>query len=313
MILFPFIPNYFIKLFKKETMKKTMIFGLCLILAIPVMSQEKKDTTYWKSSGNISVNFSELSFSNWAAGGKSSISGVGLINYSAIYSKDKINWENNFNFGYGLIKEGKNDVTKSEDKIDINSKLGLKSSYEKLLYTALFNFRTQFANGYNYLNTINRISGFMAPAYLNLSIGIDYKPFNELSFFMSPVSGKVIIVNDKSISQNYGLKPGSISKGEFGAMLKCQLKTPVVKNVDIDTQISLFSNYFDKPQNIDVLWDLVLNMKINNFLSASFIANLIYDDNIKIKVDKNNDGIIDGEGPRIQFKQLLGIGFNYKF
>jgi hypothetical protein len=293
---------------------KTLIFlGIFLLLLSPVFSQEKKDTTYWKTSGTLSVNFSELSFSNWAAGGKSSVSGVGLINYSANYLKDKISWENTFNFGYGLLKEGKKNITKSEDKIDISSKLGLKTGTEKLLYSTLFNFRTQFANGYDYPNVTDRISGFMAPAYLNLAVGIDYKPTKILSFLISPVSGKITLVTDENLAEKYGLKSGSKSRSEFGATFKSQLKTTIVKNVDIDTQLSLFSNYLDKPQNIDVIWDMIINMKINNFLSASFITNLIYDDNIKIKVDKNNDGIIDGEGPRTQFKQLLGIGFSYKF
>lgn len=293
---------------------KTVLFILLIpLLSVAAYSQDKKDTTYWHKDGNLSLNFSELSFTNWAAGGKNSVSGVGLANYSANYIKNKVEWENVFHFGYGLLKEGKNDVTKSEDKIDISSKLGLKSKSDKLFYTTLMNFRTQFANGYNYPNTEDKISGFMAPAYLNLSFGIDYKPTPELSMFFSPLSGKVTIVGDETLAGKFGLKPGTKTRGEFGASFKSQLKTPVVKNVDIDTQLSLFSNYLDKPQNIDVLWDLIVNMKINNFLSVSFIANMIYDDNIKIKTDKNDDGVMDGEGPRMQFKQLLGVGFNLKF
>lgn len=240
-------------------MKTILLFIVISFLISPSFSQEKKDTTYWKTGGNLSVNFSELSFSNWAAGGKSSVSGVGLINYSAIYNKDKISWENNFNFGYGLLKEGKNAVTKSEDKIDISSKIGRKTGSDKLLYSTLFNFRTQFANGYNYPDVTNRISGFMVLAYINLALGIDYKPSKILSLFLSPVSGKVTIVNDATLAENYGLKPGSKARGEFGATFKSQLKIPLVKNVDIDTQVSLFSNYLDKPQNIDVNWDMILN------------------------------------------------------
>lgn len=294
-------------------MKKSYLL-ICLLFMMAVsVAQPEKDTTYWQTDGNLSLNFSELSFTNWAAGGKNSVSGVGLINYSAKYVKDKIAWENSFHFGYGLLKEGKNDITKSEDKIDISSKLGVKSKSEKLLYSGLLNFRTQFADGYNYPNTTDRISGFMAPAYLNLAIGIDYKPSARISMFLSPVSGKVTIVSDESLGSKFGLDPGAKSRGEFGATFKGQLKTPLVKNVDIDTQFSLFSNYLDKPQNIDVLWDFIVNMKVNNFLSVNFISNLIYDDNIKIKKDKNGDDIFESEGPAIQFKQLLGVGFNLKF
>jgi hypothetical protein len=294
-------------------MKTVCLLTLLLSTSLFTSAQTGKDTSYWHTDGNFSLNFSELSFTNWAAGGKNSISGVGLINYSAKYIKDKIAWENSFHFGYGLLKEGKNDLTKSEDKIDISSKLGVKSKSEKILYTGLMNFRTQFADGFNYPNTTNRISGFMAPAYFNLAVGIDYKPSPKLSMFLSPVSSKVTIVSDKTLATKYGLEPDTKARGEFGATFKCQLKTPIVKNVDIDTQLSLFSNYLDKPQNIDVLWDFIVNMKVNNFLSVNFISNLIYDDDIKIKKDKNGDGIFESEGPAIQFKQLLGVGFNFKF
>ncbi|NQU86026.1 MAG: DUF3078 domain-containing protein [Mariniphaga sp.] len=282
-------------------------------LTISLFAQEKADTSYWNTNGNISLNFSEVSFSNWAAGGKSSVSGVGLLNFSVNYAKDKIIWENTLNFGYGLLKEGKNDATKSEDKIDLNSKLGLQTGSEKLLYSALFNFRTQFAPGYNYPNVTDEISNFLAPGYLNLALGIDYKPSEKLSIFVSPLSGKLTIVDNLGLSEKFGLEIGKKSRGEFGATFKTQLKTPLVKNVDIDTQLSLFSNYLDTPQNIDVVWDLIINMKINDFLSANFISNLIYDDDIKIDIDENEDGVFDGKGPRVQFKQLLGIGLSYKF
>ena len=32
-----------------------------------------------------------------------------------------------------------------------------------------------------------------------------------------------------------------------------------------------------------------------------------------ILLDNNNDGIIDGIGPRTQFKEVLGVGLTYKF
>ncbi|WP_423129656.1 hypothetical protein [Gaoshiqia sp. Z1-71] len=54
-------------------------------------------------------------------------------------------------------------------------------------------------------------------------------------------------------------------------------------------------------------------MKINSFLSANLITNLIYDNDIKIPIDKDHDGLTDEIGPRIQFKELFGIGLNVKF
>jgi len=294
---------------------KTLFTIAISLISFSLLAQVESDTTYWKANGNISLNFSEVSFTNWAAGGESSVSGVGLFNLSANYEKDIVLWENSFKFNYGLLKKGNNKLAKSEDIIDINSKFDVKTKSDKLFYSAMFNFRSQFANGYNYPDTNTKISGFLAPAYITAGLGIDYKSSEKLSLSALPASSKITIVNDDALSTTgaFGVEPGSKSRAEFGATVKAQFKAPVVENVNIDTQISLFSNYLDTPQNIDIVWDFAVNMKINDFLSANFLSNLIYDDDIKTAADDDGNGNIDSEGPRIQFKQLLGIGLSYNF
>ena len=81
----------------------------------------------------------------------------------------------------------------------------------------------------------------------------------------------------------------------------------------MDTKLKLFSNYLKSPGNIDVNWDLMLLMKVNKWLSASVSASLIYDDDIDIPLDKNDDGINDNVGPRVQFKEVIGVGLNLTF
>jgi hypothetical protein len=294
-------------------MKHLFSFILILMVSLPLQAQEKNDTTYWKTSGNLSVNFSEASLTNWASGGESSLSGVGMLNFSATFEKDKVKWENTIHAGYGLLKEGKKEWTKSEDKIVLGSKFGLQTGVEQLFYAADMDFRTQFAPGYSLPNHTDRVSAFLSPAYLTLALGIDYKPSEKVSLFFSPVSGKATLVSDLNLSEHYGVKAGKKTRGEFGATIKGHVKTPLMKNVDIESLLTLFSNYLDKPQNIDVLWDLQVNMKINDFLSASFTSNLIYDDDTKTGIDTDDDGDIDKEGPRIQFKQILGVGLSYRF
>jgi hypothetical protein len=50
---------------------------------------------------------------------------------------------------------------------------------------------------------------------------------------------------------------------------------------------------------------------VNKFLSASITTQLAYDDKIKIPVVRN--GIATSIGSLVQFKEILGIGFSYKF
>lgn len=297
-------------------MKRIISILLCMITAGSLLAQGKPDTTYWKKAGDFTLSFNQVSFSNWAAGGKNSVSGVTLFNYMFNYLKARTSWDNSLNLGYGLLKESDRDLTKSEDKMEFSSKLGYKLSDKgKWYYSGLFNFRSQFANGYKYPDLNNKISALFAPAYISLALGADFKPNDKFSLFLSPLGSKFTIVADEDLSAAgaYGVEKGKKFRAEMGATLKSELKFPVVTNVDVVTGLGLFTNYLKHPQNIDVNWDFRLNMKINKFLSANLITNMIYDDDVYVAVDRNDDGIFEGKGRRIQLKQLFGAGFSYKF
>jgi hypothetical protein len=299
-------------------MKRFLFFFLVLISS-HLLAQNPADTIkYWKKGGDFSISFSEVSFSNWAAGGKNSVSGVGVFNSFANYAKERMSWDNTLNIGYGLMKEQQRSLIKSEDKLEVNTKLGYKMKESgKWFFSGLANFRTQFADGFNYSN-INqpvRISSLLAPAYLTIATGFDYKPNDRFTLFASPLSGKFTFVADDELSAigAFGVDLGKKFRAEMGATVKSELKMKVVKNVDAVTNLSLFSNYLKNPQNIDVNWDFRLNMKVNEYFSANFVTNLIYDDDILIPLDRNDDGIIDGKGRRIQLKQMFGAGLSVKF
>lgn len=293
-------------------MKNLALILIVMFSVNEVLAQDAEQTaTNWKKGGDFTLNFSQVSFSNWSAGGKNSVSGVSLFNYSVNYAKDRLNWDNSINLGYGLLKEGSNDLIKSEDKMDLSSKLGYKMSEDgKWLYSGLFNFRSQFANGYKYPDTDNKISALFSPAYITLALGADYKPTDNFSLFLSPLGSKFTLVTDDDLSAAgaFGVDPGKKFRAEMGGSLKSELKFPVVENVDVQTVLGLFSNYLNNPQNIDVNWDFRVNMKINKFLSANFITNMIYDHDILIPLDDAGN-----KGRRVQWKQLFGAGLSFKF
>ena len=164
-------------------MKRIYLSLFMILFVSAIIAQDAAEAPKrWKKGGDFSINFSQVSFSNWAAGGKNSVSGVALFNYSANYSKDRISWDNSLNLGYGLQKEEHRTLVKSEDKLELNSKVGYKMTESgKWFFTGLTNFRTQFADGFNYIDKDNpvRISSLLAPAYLTLAAGFDYKPSDK--------------------------------------------------------------------------------------------------------------------------------------
>jgi hypothetical protein len=276
----------------------------------------------WKKGGIITLNLSQTSLTNWAAGGQNAFSGNGLISLFANYKKDKSLWSNSLDIGYGVLKQGKNeDFIKTDDKIDLLSKYGRKAA-EHWYYAALFNFKTQMKAGYNYPNDSVKISTLFAPAYIIGSLGMDYKPNDDLSAYISPVTSKITIVTDQDLANQgtFGVTPAEydtisgliVSKAEkvrfeLGGYLRLEYRKVLMENITILTKLDLFSNYLDNPQNIDVGWETLITMKVNKYISATLNTHLIYDDDIDITTDTGK------KRPRTQFKEVLGIGFSYKF
>lgn len=199
---------------------------------------------------------------------------------------------------------------KSSDKIDISSKLGYNTG-SNWNYAALINFKSQFAPGYNYprVPNDNPISRFLSSAYVNVALGMDYKTEN-LSLYLSPATGKFTIVanDDLSNAGEFGVDPGKTIRSEFGAMVKFVAKREIWTNVTAQTKLDLFSNYFENPQNVDVDWSVLINLKVNEYLSANLITQLIYDDDIKIEDPDSGQ-----KTAKIQFMEMFGLGLSVKF
>ena len=306
----------------KTTILTIVLLAFCLIGIGQVTEAESKLKTQtvdtlmgWKHGGMINLSTAQTSLTNWAAGGQSSFAVNGILSLFAHNKKEKSLWENYLDLGYGTMKQGKNaDWWKTDDKIDFTSKYGLKAA-EKLYYAGLLNFRTQMTNGYNYPNADDKISGFLAPGYLLGALGLDYVPNENFGVFIAPVTLKFTMVTDQALADSgaFGVDRGKNSKSEFGGYLRMFLKKSLMENITIQTKLDLFTNYLHNPQNIDVGWETMLSMKVNKFISATLSTTLLYDDDIDIEIDNNDDGITDEKGPRTQFKEVLAIGFSYKF
>lgn len=303
-------------------LKKLLITSLSVAITAASFAQDPAPVdTSWKKGGVFALTFNQVSLTNWAAGGENSVSGASFLSLFANYAKDRMAWDNTLDLGFGLIQNGNADIRKNEDKIDLNSKVGYKTSpTSKWYYTFLLNFKSQFAPGYNYEadpEAKTPISQFMAPGYLLYSIGMDYKPSDAFSLYISPATGKTLFVMDDDLADAgaFGVDPGENTLTQIGAFLKATYKKDIMENVNFQTKLELFSNYLENPQNVAVNHEILIAMKINKYLTANLGTQMIYDDIVPVPVVKEVGGIkeIVGAGPRLQFKQILGVGFSYKF
>lgn len=300
-------------------MKKIIIIIISIIFISGIaISQDEVETKSekgtWKTKGNIALNANQTSFTNWAAGGDNSLSGNTFLNYSANYKKEKTTWDNSIELGIGYMKQGESDFYKNDDRIVLSSKYG-RYAFEHWYYSGLVSFRSQFAEGYKSLTDNTKVSNFLAPAYVTISIGMDYKPNDNLTVLISPLAGRSTFVMDTLLSNagSYGVSPGNSVRHEFGGFVKVEYSLDIMENINYKTKLELFSNYLEKPQNIDMNWDHILNMKINSYISANIHLTMIYDDDIMISYDSTGDGINNKKGPKLQLRNILGVGFSYKF
>ena len=276
-----------------------------------MFSQSNDIPEKWKNSGNALFLVNQSSFSNWTSGGQSSISGTLKVDYNFNYSDNGWDWDTKVISNFGLNKiSGSDFLKKTDDRIEINSVLGKKFNNDiigRWSYSSFFNFQTQFAKGYRFGRDANgnpnrtEKSRFFSPATLQLGVGMYWKKSKDLWVNVAPMTGKLILVNRRfteNLNENqtyFGVKKGGNSRFELGASIRSYYKSEIFENVTMENRLSLYSDYLDRPQNID--FDCTFNfiMKVNQYVSTNLIFQFVYDDN---------------EIKRVQVREVLGVGLN---
>jgi len=276
-----------------------------------LFSQSNDIPEKWKNSGNALFLVNQSSFSNWTSGGQSSISGTLKIDYNFNYSDNGWDWDTKVISNFGLNKiSGSDFLKKTDDRIEINSVLGKKFNNDiigRWSYSSFFNFQTQFAKGYRFGKDANgnpnrtEKSRFFSPATVQLGVGMYWKKSKNLWVNVAPMTGKLILVNRRfteNLNENqtfFGVKKGGNSRFELGASVRSYYKSEIFENVTMENRLSLYSDYLDRPQNID--FDCTFNfiMKVNQYVSTNLIFQFVYDDN---------------EIRRVQIREVLGVGLN---
>ncbi len=274
-------------------------------------TQVREAPKYWIKGVKMQSGLSQVSLTNWAEGGAASISLNAHIDANANYAKDKMIFENRIRMSYGFIqsfdseKALKEQFSKSEDKLQLDSKWGWML-LDKLYFSSTLNFRTQFSPTYDNYSEDRKIqSSFLSPGYFSLGVGINYRPFGFLSLNLSPATGNLVIVTIPELRETYGNQAGQVVRGEFGAQFKMDIKY-AFKGFKISSDLTLFSDYLNNPQNIQVYWDVDTSLELSKLLTLSLRTNLIYDDNIKIP---DRDG--NNAHARVQFKEVFSLGITY--
>lgn len=297
-------------------MKKLLLFAFSVFCVGVISAQEEENDTIpngWTKEGNVQLLFNQSAFNKeWTGGGTSSIAGNLSVDYQFNYKMDDFTWNNRIYGNYGLTKVKDDEfVRKTSDRLELNSIAGKRIKQSEFYWSYFLNFRTQFDKGYSFSededgNTVRtEISDFMSPAYLQTGPGIMWKKSDDLFVNFAPATARFIFVSkDFTTTPGYndgdyfGVDEGESMRFELGASLSAYSKYEILENVNMEHTLSLYSNYLDKPGNIDIDYLLNVEMGINDYLSANLVFQAIYDDNAVAA---------------FQIREVFGLGINFGF
>ncbi|MDE6508232.1 MAG: DUF3078 domain-containing protein [Alistipes sp.] len=205
------------------------------------------------------------------SGGDNSIALMANLFLNHTFTKHLFSVETKFvaKFGYNRMKvETANDDGstssdgvwfKNQDEFDISVAPSFKMS-KNWSYGAILKFRSQFANGYisrTQQEDFERKSAFMAPGYLDISLGITYKcpkPKFPIVVNISPIAMSAVFVESAQIRENkwdkkegwqtYGLAgPDKTSKYEGGSSVQVDFDRTFGSKGIFRYRTSVFSFY----------------------------------------------------------------------
>jgi hypothetical protein len=310
-----------------------LILGFFFVVTTLGNAQTTTDTATakrkWLITNAMSLQINQTGYTQWAGGAQNSFSLGAFDNFSATFRKNRYIFDSYANFAYGILKQQNEDFwRKTDDKIDmmINNSWKFKQNNDHWYYGALFTMNTLFSNGYDYSagkpsDSTLKSSGF-SPTYFNMAPGVTYRIGDRFSWFLSPCNGRMLFIANQRIANLgiYGNKSEAASvEGNpigkkvnigMGFLSEIHWKQNLTTGIDIDTKLRISNNYLDtrisNRLNFDIDYLLLLNFKVNKYISANIRMEILYDDDTHI-VRKDKDG------PVMQLKEIVGIGFAWNF
>lgn len=287
------------------------------VVAVPTvkidkLAKLKPNKSPWEYGGDVQIQFSQNYYSNnWYTGGESSMAAYFFFKGKVNYTSDKIQWDNQLDAKFSFNTAASDTLRTfrtNDDLVKLTSKLGIRAFKSQMwFYSADFELSTPLFNTY-IKNSYERVTGPFSPLRLSLSAGFDFKYKKELSVQLLPISYKMLHVADtthrngvsESIADKQGIPAGQKTKHDLGSKIKVKWEHSFMREIKLETTFSFYTNY----KGIEADWEIIGNFIINRFLSARVSLNPRYDSTITLP---------DGKDPRLQFKELVSVGFRYKF
>ena len=266
---------------------------------------EKPD--FWKFSGDYGLQlFQNYVSDNWYKGGESNYSMLATVTLQANYNnKQRFRWDNKLELRLGLQNshgDTLHTVRTSEDLIRYTGKVGIQAS-KRWYYTFQLIASTQFMRGLK-SNDRNVYSKFLAPLYVNPSLGMNYN-VNGLkgkltgSVHLAPIAYNLTYVRDKALSTRFGLDEGHHTKDDFGSEVTVDLSWQLAKDIRWKTRLYGYTTY----KRMLMEWENTFTFIVNKYISSNLFLYPRFDDG----------AARDSHHGYWQMKEYISLGFSYGF
>lgn len=260
--------------------------------------------SHWRKEATLMAQITQNYVTdNWYQGGSSSFAGLGIAKGQISYITDRFTWENTGEWRMGgstVSTDSLHKVNTTDDLFRIYTKANLRI-VPKLFVSVSSEIETRLLPTYK-SNSMELKSAPFSPFRFNAAFGVDYKPVKNLSISVSPVSYKVIHVADSARVRvtDYGLLEGQRTQHNIGSSVRVEYVWKPVREVSLEAKFFMYTNYKDVELDLEVNCDFI----INRFLSARLMLHPRYDTSVIMDGDKH---------AKIQFRELLSVGFAHKF
>lgn len=240
---------------------------------------------------------------NWYQGGSSSFAALTSAKGQISYIRENFTWENFGEWRMGGSTISADTIHKMNTTDDL-FRLYSKGNYRivpKLFASISSEIETRLLPTYK-SNSHNLKSGPFSPFRFTAALGLDYKPIKDLSVSFSPLSYKVIHIMDTARvnGKDFGLEPGQQTQHNIGSSVRVEYTWKPVREFALETKFYMYTNYRNVELDLEINCDFI----INRWLTSRLTIHPRYDSSVIMEGD---------ERAKMQFRELLSIGFAHKF
>ncbi|ROL62396.1 DUF3078 domain-containing protein [Bacteroidetes/Chlorobi group bacterium ChocPot_Mid] len=278
-------------------MKKILFILTIFFIGNTLLAQEQETPkSNWSNKGIVSLNISQISFTDWTQGGDNAITYTFMGDFGFNYAKDVWSFKNNLKLAYGQTKIAEDDFKTN------NNELYLESVYTRDIGIWVDPFisnliRTPIAPGFDYKVTPwEEIANFFDPGYISQSIGVGINKSEIVKTRLGLGFQEVIT----SKYRKYSDDPKTTDKEEAfkfetGIESVTDFNWNFMENMNLKSKLRLFSR-FESMDVWDVRWDNTISAQVNKYIVVNLNLLAIYEKNQSL---------------RTQIKEALQIGITY--